>query len=57
MADEPMFTLDGAAREIARRECALNGHDYNVVTTMELGPVSLACERCGASWKVEQDAD
>lgn len=36
--------------ELRRRECATNGHDYEVISTAE-GPVGLTC-RCGGAWDV-----
>jgi len=36
--------------ELRRRECATNGHDYNVISSAS-GPVQITCP-CGAMWDV-----
>lgn len=50
---EPTYTLDEAKRELARRECALQGHDFDVVVDLN-EPARFYCSRCGTSWAVQQ---
>ncbi|MBP2703511.1 hypothetical protein JOL79_06825 [Microbispora sp. RL4-1S] len=51
--DEPRYTLDEAAAELARRECEQRGHDWTMhaVRTMDSPgevPIAIGCERpCG----------
>ena len=48
------YTLEEAKAEIARRQCAQEGHYYNVLTTHGTNaPVSVICDRCGQSWGIE----
>lgn len=43
------FTLDEAAAEIAKRECAAYGHSWTAVMEMGSGiPVRFICDRCPA---------
>lgn len=51
---EERYTLTEVTREIARRECQMHGHDYDVVVSHGRGPVELRCLRCGESWRVER---
>lgn len=45
--------LEDARRELARRECLMTGHDYNVIDTLgEEGPSDIVCSRCGRVWHV-----
>lgn len=54
--DAQLFTLDDAARELKRRECAHHGHDFEIIRTVDSdGPRSVICERCGKSWRVVND--
>jgi hypothetical protein len=53
---EPTFTLDEAAKTLARRECMFHGHDFDVVVNGAGVPQRILCERCGELWKVE-DSD
>lgn len=53
MSDEPRYTLEEAKLEIARRQCAMNGHDFELV--MQIGkawPTAILCERCGEQREV-----
>lgn len=53
MPGETLYTLTEARAEIARRECALHGHDFNIIcVTGSLDPVALVCERCGRTLQV-----
>lgn len=52
MTTEPTFTLAEAARELARRECSMHGHDWSVLETLGRGPYAITCAQCGESWLV-----
>lgn len=53
---ERVYTLDEAKDELARKECARNGHDYRVISTKTFGgagrPLSVVCDECGEHWKI-----
>ena len=49
------YTLDEARRELARRECAADGHAWDVVTGSGARPILLFCDRCHRSWSVGQE--
>lgn len=50
--DEQRFTLDEARKVIARQACAMQGHDFEVLTELGGGPRTVFCRRCGLSWPV-----
>ena len=51
--DEPRYTLDEARVELARGECAVHGHDFEIVQAFgNNAPVKIFCDRCGRSWPV-----
>lgn len=51
--DETLFTLKEAKLELARRECALEGHYFVVMQTIGVdAPTSVVCDRCGQTWGV-----
>lgn len=49
---ERTYTLDEAAMELARRECARHGHDFETISTGDCEPIKLLCGRCGRAWTV-----
>jgi hypothetical protein len=52
---EPKYTLDEARAEIARQECEMAGHLFDVLTSFGHGnPTEVVCARCGRSWHVEE---
>jgi len=53
MGEEPKYTLAEAQIELQRRECIRWGHLWTVYLTLGDGPVSIACDRCGESRRVE----
>ena len=53
---ESRYTLDEAERELARRECARFGHDWNVIET-GARPTAITCGRCGDSHPVNSVLD
>ena len=47
---EEKYTL-AEARDILRAaECAMHGHDFDVVTNGMDKPTAIICSRCGKSW-------
>jgi hypothetical protein len=63
MSDE-MYSLDDARAELLRRECAAEGHDYEVIAVRTLGnaghPIDVRCTRCGQHWPIprtQEDSD
>jgi hypothetical protein len=46
------YTLSEATAELARRECAAHGHDFDIISTGAGEPIKLRCGRCGRSWGV-----
>ena len=51
--DERRYTLTEARLELTRQECALRGHDFDVVTLALTGsPVLVTCGRCGQEWQI-----
>jgi hypothetical protein len=53
--DEPRYTLDEAQRELARRECGMFGHNFDVQIIYGNGdPQVVMCSRCGKTWNVEK---
>lgn len=53
--DVKRYTLSEAAMEIKRRECAMNGHSYDVLQQVgQAGPTAVICTRCGKSWGIER---
>jgi hypothetical protein len=54
--DEQRYTLEEAKLELAREECALYGHDFDVIANAGNIPLAVVCSRCDhPSWKVEGD--
>lgn len=58
---ESRYTLAEAQRELARQECKVHGHSFDVVQEVGKGPVEIICSNgCGGSWDVSDrifDAD
>jgi hypothetical protein len=55
MADEDTtgrYTLEEAARELARRECGGHGHDFEMIVVFGGEPTGIICARCGRSWRI-----
>lgn len=52
MSDEPKYTLEEARQVMARRECAMHGHDFDVLQKMGGEPYMVLCSRCGRSWQL-----
>lgn len=50
--DEPRYTLGEARRELDRRQCNLQGHDFQIVVTGANHPSAISCNRCGRTWPV-----
>lgn len=54
---EQTYTLSEAQRELALRECARWGHEWEVVSGYTIAtqhtPLAIKCGRCGWSGKVE----
>jgi hypothetical protein len=46
------YTLTEAQKELARRECATHGHDWDVVVKFGGDPTHVLCSNCGRSWTV-----
>lgn len=46
--NEKMYTLDEARAELQKQECRRRGHSWDIVETVEDGPVALKCV-CGES--------
>jgi hypothetical protein len=47
------YTLPEAEIELARRECALSGHNYDIIEADGADdPESIHCTRCGRDWLV-----
>jgi hypothetical protein len=45
---EPTYTLAEAQRELARRQCATTGHEWNILSAYPGGPpVRITCASCG----------
>lgn len=59
-AGEPRYTLEEAARILARRECDTNGHDLeqNVLRRAEgtVVRILIVCNRCSAVFQEVTDA-
>lgn len=50
---EPLFTLQQAKLELAKQECAIHGHDFDVLSTvLSSDPRQVLCSRCSQTWKV-----
>lgn len=56
MTGERTYTLDEAAAELARRECAAHGHSWNVVQDAAGCPVRVFCDNCGVGGAVTMGA-
>lgn len=41
--------------KVARDECSIHGHTYDVVKVTEGYPVKLVCTNCGSSWRLHPD--
>jgi len=52
MSEPRRYSLDEARRELARRECAMLGHDWAIVERLGGWPGSVICERCAESHHV-----
>lgn len=50
-----LYTLGEAAKELAVRQCAVNGHTWNIVEEEGRGPVFLTCAVCGTGLPVGMD--
>jgi hypothetical protein len=56
--EEPRYTLKEAERELAKRECGIYGHTFDVtVTTGSGNPRIVVCTRCSRTWTVQQDPE
>lgn len=53
------YTLEEARKELARQDCLVHGHDYEVIATYSSdgGPSDVICSRCGRAWAVAPAAD
>lgn len=51
---EPRYTLAEAERELARRGCRLNGHEYEMLTNGFGDLIRVTCGQCGKSWDVTE---
>lgn len=51
---EQVYTLAEAGEEIARRQCLLSGHSWQVIET-SVQPITVICSRCGKSHQVVKD--
>lgn len=49
---EPTYTLDQAARILRERECAMHGHDWEIIMDGMGQPLTILCGRCSVSWAV-----
>lgn len=49
---EQRYTLNEARRELAKAECTVHGHDWDVVQQFGEGPIAIVCSRCGKSHRV-----
>jgi ribosomal protein S27AE len=52
MSEDGTYTLEQARIELARRECAAAGHDFNIISTGAGDPVKIVCGRCGKRWGI-----
>lgn len=54
MSDEERYTLEEARAELARQDCGVYGHDFDVIATYasDGGPSDIVCSRCSRSWTV-----
>lgn len=56
MADElrgpQRYTLEEARAELARQDCRVYGHDFDVIATYSSdgGPSDVVCSRCSQAW-------
>lgn len=47
------YTLEEAEAEIAKRDCAISGHDFEIFEVDQShGPAGIICSRCGLRWAV-----
>jgi hypothetical protein len=53
--EPPYADITCGTLELAREECALYGHSYDVFVDPGNTPTTITCSRCGRSWKVESD--
>jgi hypothetical protein len=52
---EPKYTLAKARAEIAKQECEMEGHLFEVLVFAGHGePNKVVCARCGRSWRIEE---
>jgi hypothetical protein len=58
MTDDQKYTLDEARRELAIRECGMQGHDYDVLVVLGSNePQCVLCRRCGESWSIDHNSE
>jgi hypothetical protein len=51
--DTKTYTLEHARRELARRECAHHGHDWDVLQGFGCAPHMILCARSGESHAIQ----
>ncbi len=59
---EQRYTLDEARTELARQECAADGHNYDVISSRSFEnpagtPVDVRCARCKTHWPIAHPND
>lgn len=53
MSEIRRYTLDEARVELARRECAADGHDWRIISAFD----DMACERCHVRGRIVVQAE
>jgi hypothetical protein len=49
---------DEEIQKVRRYECTINGHDYNVISSLGSdGPTRIVCSNCGRTWGVKGSDD
>jgi hypothetical protein len=56
ISDQTRYTLNEAKRVLARQECGIHGHDWEIIRSMGDEPKALICARCGESRKVVRES-
>lgn len=48
--DPPRYTLEEASRELNKRTCAQDGHDFVHIVNGMGDLIRIDCGRCGRTW-------
>lgn len=52
MDDDKIVVTEAMRRAVYADDCLLDGHQYDIIISLDGEPANLVCRRCGATWHV-----